>query len=79
MQQDFLQENNVGRDKLEVAQILKEHHALVRGGPEQGTKLVEALLVSHLSLAGKCLQRPCDWPQQFCCRHRMLMPAAALA
>jgi hypothetical protein len=36
----------VGRDKVQVAQILKDHNVLVRGGPEQGSKLMEALVVS---------------------------------
>lgn len=40
-----MQEKSVGRDKMEVAQILKDHGALVRGGPEQGQKLMEALVV----------------------------------
>ena len=40
-----MQEKTVGRDKIEVAQILKDHGALVRGGPEQGQKLMEALMV----------------------------------
>ncbi|KAL0024130.1 hypothetical protein WJX77_000599 [Trebouxia sp. C0004] len=37
-------EGKVGRDKVEVAQILKDHNVLVRGGPEQGSKLMEALV-----------------------------------
>ncbi|KAL3151852.1 hypothetical protein ABBQ38_012817 [Trebouxia sp. C0009 RCD-2024] len=37
-------ETQVGADKVEVAQILKDHGALVRGGPEQGQKLMEALV-----------------------------------
>ena len=36
----------MGRDKVQVAQILKDHNVLVRGGPEQGSKLMEALVVS---------------------------------
>jgi len=40
------QEGQVGRDKVQVAQILKDHNVLVRGGPEQGSKLMEALVVS---------------------------------
>ncbi|DBA89670.1 hypothetical protein WJX79_003311 [Trebouxia sp. C0005] len=37
-------EGQVGRDKVQVAQILKDHNVLVRGGPEQGSKLMEALV-----------------------------------
>ena len=40
-----LQESQVEPDKIRVAQILKEHNVLVRGGPEQGTKLMDALVV----------------------------------
>ena len=43
------QEGQVGRDKIEAAQILKDHNVLVRGGPEQGTKLMKALVVSNSS------------------------------
>lgn len=43
--QCLMQEGQVGREKVQVAQILKDHNVLVRGGPEQGTKLMEALVV----------------------------------
>lgn len=43
-----MQESQVGADKVAVAQILKDHSVLVRGGPEQGTKLMDALVVSAL-------------------------------
>ena len=36
----------MGAEKVAVAQILKDHNVLVRGGPEQGTKLMDALVVS---------------------------------
>ena len=39
----------MGREKVQVAQILKDHNVLVRGGPEQGTKLMEALVVGLLT------------------------------
>ena len=35
----------MGADKVAVAQILKDHGVLVRGGPEQGSKLMDALVV----------------------------------
>jgi len=37
-------EAQVGAEKVAVAQILKDHNVLVRGGPEQGTKLMDALV-----------------------------------
>ena len=49
----------MGRDKVQVAQILKDHNVLVRGGPEQGSKLMEALVVSpHAGVnAADCTNR----------------------
>lgn len=46
-----MQEAQVGAEKVAVAQILKDHNVLVRGGPEQGTKLMDALVVSCCCLA----------------------------
>lgn len=43
-----VQESQVGADKIAVAQILKDHSVLVRGGQEQGAKLMEALVVGSL-------------------------------
>lgn len=40
----------MGHDKVQVAQILKDHNVLVRGGPEQGSKLMEALVVGFTFL-----------------------------
>ena len=40
-----MQEAQVGSEKVAVAQILKDHNVLVRGGPEQGTRLMDALVV----------------------------------
>ncbi|CAL8466171.1 g5707 [Coccomyxa elongata] len=37
-------EHQVGREKLDVVQILQAHHVIVRGGPEEGNKLIKALL-----------------------------------
>lgn len=42
----LLQEHQVGKEKLDVVQILQAHHVIVRGGPEEGNKLIKALLVS---------------------------------
>ncbi len=41
----IVQEHQVGREKLDVVQILQAHHVIVRGGPEEGTRLIDALLV----------------------------------
>ena len=46
-----MQEAQVGAEKVAVAQILKDHNVLVRGGPEQGTKLMDALVVSRCCIA----------------------------
>ncbi|EIE21242.1 hypothetical protein COCSUDRAFT_57146 [Coccomyxa subellipsoidea C-169] len=37
-------EHQVGGEKLDVVQILQSHHVIVRGGPEEGTRLIDALL-----------------------------------
>ncbi|BDA51049.1 hypothetical protein COCOBI_17-2690 [Coccomyxa sp. Obi] len=37
-------EHQVGKEKLDVVQILQAHHVIVRGGPEEGNKLISALL-----------------------------------
>ena len=44
-----MQESQVGADKIAVAQILKDHNVLVRGGPEQAGKLMEALVVGSIT------------------------------
>ena len=40
------QEERMGRDKLEVAKLLQRHSVIVRGGAEEGRKLLDALVVS---------------------------------
>lgn len=49
----------MGREKVQVAQILKDHNVLVRGGPEQGSKLMDALVVSPhtVVIAANCTNR----------------------
>lgn len=42
----LFQEHQVGKEKLDVVQILQAHHVIVRGGPQEGNKLIKALLVS---------------------------------
>ena len=42
------QEDKMGRDKLDVAKLLQRHNVIVRGGAEEGRKLLDALVVSSL-------------------------------
>lgn len=37
----------MGADKVRLAKLLQQHHCVVRGGPEEGQKLMQALLVLH--------------------------------
>jgi hypothetical protein len=46
-----VQEHQVGREKVEVVQILQSHHVIVRGGAEEGRRLVDALVVRMHSAA----------------------------
>ena len=41
----MLQEKSVGTEKLELVKLLQKHNVVVRGGPEEGQKFIEALLV----------------------------------
>lgn len=36
----------MGKESVALVQILQAHHVIVRGGPEEGQKLLGALLVS---------------------------------
>ena len=36
----------MGRDKLDAAKLLQRHNVIVRGGAEEGRKLLDALVVS---------------------------------
>jgi hypothetical protein len=42
------QEAKVGADKIALAKLLRNHHVLVRGGVEEGQKLMDALMVRAL-------------------------------
>ena len=42
---------------MKLAKILKDHNCLVRGGPEQGQRLLDALLVRGRII--ECAQ-PCE-------------------
>ena len=43
------QEAQLGKDRMELGKLLQSHHVLVRGGPDEGQKLIEALLVRSCS------------------------------
>ena len=43
-------EHRVGAEKLHLAKLLQEHNVIVRGGAEQGQKLMDALLVRPTTL-----------------------------
>ena len=43
-----MQEQSIGKDRLEVVKLLQEHGVVVRGGPQEGQKFIEALLVEPL-------------------------------
>lgn len=48
-------EHRVGAEKLQLAKLLQEHNVIVRGGAEQGQKLMDALLVRlYSSVAQHC-------------------------
>ena len=36
----------MGKDKVELVKLLQKHNVVVRGGPEDGQKFIDALLVS---------------------------------
>ena len=40
-----MQESRYGRERIALAKILQKHQVVVRGGQEDGLKLLEALLV----------------------------------
>ena len=41
----------MGRDKLDVAKLLQRHNVIVKGGADDGRKLLDALVVSSLGMA----------------------------
>ena len=36
----------MGRDRMDVAKLLQRHNVIVKGGPQEGRKLLDALVVS---------------------------------
>ena len=52
-------DKQVGAEKLHLAKLLQQHGVIVRGGQEQGQKLMDALLVRpprHVSVDMTMLQ-----------------------
>lgn len=48
----------MGRDKLDVAKLLQRHNVIVRGGAEEGRKLLDALVVSSINCMKYLLGSP---------------------
>ena len=44
-QQCFMQEHRFGSERVKLVKLLQQHGVVVKGGPEGGQKLLEALLV----------------------------------
>ena len=44
-----MQEHSVGKERVELVRMLQAHHVIVRGGPEEGQRLLDALLVTSTS------------------------------
>ena len=40
----------MGRDRMDAAKLLQQHNVIVRGGPQDGKKLLDALVVSPLQV-----------------------------
>ena len=36
----------MGQDRIDAARLLQQHNVMVRGGPQEGKKLLDALVVS---------------------------------
>lgn len=36
----------MGRDRMDVARLLQRHSVIVKGGPQEGRRLLDALVVS---------------------------------
>ena len=41
----------MGQDRMDAARLLQQHSVIVRGGPQEGSKLLDALVVSPSQLA----------------------------
>ena len=40
----------MGQDRMDAARLLQQHNVIVRGGPQEGKKLLDALVVSPSQL-----------------------------
>ena len=50
----------MGRDRMEVAKLLQRHNVIVKGGPQEGRKLLDALVVSTSAIdSSTCGQDRC--------------------
>ena len=56
-----MQEANVGKDKLKLVRLLQEHRVIVRGGGEEGRRLLTALLVGTIRPPLHCADQICSW------------------
>ena len=56
-----MQEANVGKDRLELVRLLQEHRVIVRGGGEEGRRLLTALLVGTLRTPLHCADLLLEW------------------
>ena len=44
----------MGQDRIDAARLLQQHNVIVRGGPQEGKKLLDALVVSPPSSQPGC-------------------------
>ena len=62
---DELQEEQMGQDRMDAARLLQQHNVIVRGGPQEGKKLLDALVVSPSQLGcslDSCMSTiQCPW------------------
>ncbi len=61
----------MGQDRMDAARLLQQHNVIVRGGPQEGKKLLDALVVSpsqlgcSLDICMRTILRPWRGPQAF--------------
>ena len=72
---DELQEEQMGQDRMDVARLLQQHSVIVRGGPQEGKKLLDALVVSPSQLGcglDSCMSTiQCPWRGPQACRKHL--------
>ena len=65
----------MGQDRMDAARLLQQHSVIVRGGPQEGSKLLDALVVSPsqlgcgLDTCMRTIARPWRGPQA--CRNHV--------